>query len=365
MSELKRENSSATDGAEISVGGWVELSAAWSVMRWLVVAATAWFLLKELAPLLRPLLLAVFLAYVILPIHFYLMGQARGGIGHWVLLAGLLLVIGSLGALTYRDVVNLAHDVPVLHTQLKEMMEQATGFLSERVPSLAETITGTLSAEEKGAARLQSALGSMVNVTAGVFLEAIQVAFFLVLILFDAGRLPERMRAAYANEHAERIFDTIGSINAAMASYLKAKVKVNLVLALPAMLVLWLFGIKFVVLWGVVTFFANFVPYLGSVVACALPLSLGFLQFGFTWQPIAATLLLIGVHTSSAYLIEPALTGKAVDLSPLVVLIALSFWSLCWGLVGMVLAVPLTAMLKIILEEAPSTRAIGGLMGEK
>jgi hypothetical protein len=82
-----------------------------------------------------------------------------------------------------------------------------------------------------------------------------------------------------------------------------------------------------------VTFLANFVPYLGSLVACALPLLFGFLDLGIGWQPLAAALLLIGVHLSPAYLVEPAMTGKAVDLSPLVVLIALSFWGLCWGLV--------------------------------
>jgi AI-2 transport protein TqsA len=122
-------------------------------------------------------------------------------------------------------------------------------------------------------------------------------------------------------------------------------------------------GIKFVVLWGALTFLANFVPYLGSLLACALPISFGLLDLGVGWQSLTAALLLIGVHLASAYLVEPAITGKAVDLSPLVVLIALSFWGLCWGLVGMVLAVPLTAMLKIVLSNAPSTRPIARLMG--
>ena len=172
------------------------------------------------------------------------------------------------------------------------------------------------------------------------------------------------MRDAFANEQAELMLAMAGNINAAIASYLKAKVKVNIVLAVPAMLVLWIFGIKYVILWGAVTFLANFVPYLGSLVACALPIVFGFLDLGGGWQPLAAALLLISVHLSSAYLVEPAMTGKAVDLSPLVVLIALSFWGLCWGLVGMVLAVPLTAMLKIVLQNAPSTRPIARLMEE-
>jgi AI-2 transport protein TqsA len=88
-----------------------------------------------------------------------------------------------------------------------------------------------------------------------------------------------------------------------------------------------------------------------------------FLDLDFGWQPVAVAILLPTVHGSSAYLIEPAMTGKAVNLSPLVVLIALSFWGLCWGLTGMILAVPLTAVLKIILESAPGTRPIASLMG--
>ncbi len=60
--------------------------------------------------------------------------------------------------------------------------------------------------------------------------------------------------------------------------------------------------------------------------------------------------------------IEPRLTARAVDLSPLVVLIALAFWGLCWGVVGMVLAVPLTVMVKIVFENVPLTRPLARLM---
>jgi AI-2 transport protein TqsA len=193
--------------------------------------------------------------------------------------------------------------------------------------------------------------------------EGLEVVFYLVLILFEARRLPQRMRYAFPDEQAEHILATVGSINAAIASYLKVKVKVNIVLAVPVMLVLWIFGVRFVVLWGALTFLANFVPYLGSIVACSLPILFAFLDVDFGWHQVAVAVLLVAIHGSSAYLVEPAMTGKALDLSPLVVLIALSFWGLCWGLTGMILAVPLTAMLKIILENAPSTRPIALLMG--
>jgi AI-2 transport protein TqsA len=334
------------------------------VLRWLLVVATAWFLLKELAPILRPLFLAVFLAYVILPVGVYVKGHVRGGIGQLALLLGMGVAFAGLSVLAYGDIVGLSRELPHLHDRVKELLAETTSYTREHIPLLANAIAGTAKAEEVGSSRLEQALESLANTTAGVFVEAIQVGFFLVLILFEAHRFPRMMREAFANGQAERMLEMAGNVNAAVASYLKAKVKVNLILAFPAMLVLWMFGIKYVVLWGVVTFLTNFVPYLGSLVACALPIAFGFLELGVGWQPLAAALVLIGVHLSSGYLVEPAMTGKAVDLSPLVVLIALSFWGLCWGLVGMVLAVPLTAMLKIVLQNAPSTRPIARLMGE-
>src|SRR5208282_2989969 len=73
---------------------WTEPGRSWTVLRWLLVTATSWYLLRELAPLLRPLLLAIFLAYVLLPVRVYVTGQVRGGAGHLALLAvlGVLLI---------------------------------------------------------------------------------------------------------------------------------------------------------------------------------------------------------------------------------------------------------------------------------
>src|SRR6266436_2634412 len=93
---------------------WPETERSWAVFRWLVITATAWFLLKELAPLLRPLFLAVFLAYVVLPVRLYVTGQARGGAGHLALLAGLGLVIFALGGMAYGNIVDLNSEIPRL-----------------------------------------------------------------------------------------------------------------------------------------------------------------------------------------------------------------------------------------------------------
>ena len=120
--------------------------------------------------------------------------------------------------------------------------------------------------------------------------------------------------------------------------------------AIPSAIVLWAFGVRYPVMWGVLIFLGNFIPYVGSLVALAFPLLLAFLELQPAWRPCVVTLLLILIQVVAGYVVEPILTGKAVDLSPLVTLICLAFWGLCWGLTGMLIAVPLTAMLKIIGE---------------
>jgi AI-2 transport protein TqsA len=343
----------------------IDLAGSWIVFKWLVVAAAAWFLLKELAPILRPLLLAILLAYAVLPVRIYVTGQGRAGVRHLALLIGVCLVLVGLFVLAYGNVIALSREVPSLHHRAGETIEQATRYVRDKAPWLQGALAGTASAEQQGASRLQDALTGLANVTAGALLEAIAVAFFLILILLEARKFPERVRSAPIDaQTTSRLLAMFGSINEAIASYLKVKVKASLFLAIPATFILWVFGIKFVVLWGMLTFLANFIPYLGSIVSCSLPILFGFLDLDFSWELVAAAILLPALHLSSAYLIEPAMTGKAVNLSPLVVLMALSFWGLCWGMTGMILAVPLTSILKIVLESNPNTRPIGWLMGE-
>ncbi len=82
------------------------------------------------------------------------------------------------------------------------------------------------------------------------------------------------------------------------------------------------------------------------------------------WQPITIGLILIAIHMTSAYLFEPMITGRASGLSPLIVVASLVFWGHAWGVIGMLLAVPLTAIVKIALENVEFTRPFARLLGE-
>src|SRR5262249_61202019 len=104
-------------------------------------------------------------------------------------------------------------------------------------------------------------------------------------------------------------------------------------------------------MWGVLVFLFNFIPYIGSFVAVSLPIILSFLQYAEEpWKPLLITLLLLLIQRVVDNYIEPRLTGRKLGLSPLIILLSLAFWGWLWGVVGMILAVPLTVIGTIILE---------------
>jgi predicted PurR-regulated permease PerM len=335
-----------------------------TVARCLLITALLWYLLRELAGLLRPLLLAVFLCYIIVPAHVRLRHRFPGVLALVLMAGAVVIVIYLLVLMVYDGAVELHQDLPGLIVQAEGRFDQVREFLATRAPWLRGVLGDAATVEAYAKHTLREAASALVNAAANTLTEALVVGFYLLFLLLELGRFPERVRGAFATPRADQVLEVAGRINTAIAGYFRVKVRASLVLAVPAALVLWAFGIPSPVLWGVLTFFANFIPYLGSVVACSLPLAIAFLQLEPGWQPLVLAGLLISLHLLSAYLVEPAMTGKAVGLSPLVLLVALAFWGQCWGLMGMLLAVPLTVMLKIVLENMPFTRPLARLMGD-
>ena len=338
----------------------------------LVSAATAWYLLKEFATFLRPLLLAVFLCYVIVPIHLRLKQYVSGFVSLVLMVGGSVAILLLLALLVQSSVVALTEDLPRLESRARGLIEQGQQWIRDQqwihdyVPSwLSTTFSEEPGAEKQRADKIaQIALG-IANVAWDFLVEAVIVGFYLLFLLLEASRFPGRVRKSFVNDQADQILAIVGNINIAIADYLRVKTKASLFLAVPVTVILWVFGVKFAVLWGVLTFLCNFIPYLGSIVAASVPILFAFLEVEPIWKPITAGLGIVAAHMVMAYLVEPAMLGKGVGLSPLVILAALAFWGQCWGLIGMFLAVPLTVMLKIVLENVAFTRPFARMLSDE
>ena len=343
-----------------------ELIPLYSLAAAVVCAAGGWYLLKERAPLLRPLILAVFLVYTTLPFHRRL--------GQWVpsRLAGpllaLLAAVAVLGmaALVYGNLVALRAELPRLIDRAGGLVEGVRAWGRDHLPAwVFELASHSGRAEADTTARLQAIASGLVNAAAGFLAEALVVGLYLIFLLIEAHHFPRRVQAGFDPEQADRVLGIVGSINRAMAAYLRAKAIASLVTALPVVAILWAFGVPFPGMWGVLVFVGNFIPYVGSLIALTFPVLLAFLELEPIWRPLAVLMLLVLVQVVTNNIVEPRLTAQAVDLSPLVVLVALAFWALCWGVVGMVLAVPLTVMVKIVWENITLTRPLARSMEQE
>ncbi|MCP4217643.1 MAG: AI-2E family transporter, partial [bacterium] len=113
---------------------------------------------------------------------------------------------------------------------------------------------------------------------------------------------------------------------------------------------------------GLLVFILNFIPSFGSVIATLFPLTIGFLQYGFSGRVLLVGVGLMVTQFVIGNVIEPRITGKSLNLSPIVILISLIFWGYVWGVVGMMLAVPLTSSLKIVFEHIPTLKPISQLI---
>ncbi len=336
-----------------------------AVARWMVIVTAGFFLLRELGAILKPLLLAVLFAYIIIPIYHRVKKRVPGRLAIVAVAALSLLILAGLTALLQSSARTLYEEYPALSQQARAIINDARDYGVRQFPSTSRMV-GELTQSDQGLDGVaRDWIGRSASAAADAASQGVIVGFYLLFMLVEAGRFPRRVRAAFPDHRADRIMTTVTSINAGIADYLRAKVYASLVLAVPVFVLLTVFGTRFALVWAVVNFFANFIPYVGAVAGYSLPTLYALLQFGPGWEFVAIAAAMLAIHVSTATLVEPAIIGKAVGVSPLVILISLAFWGYCWGLTGMFLAVPLTVIAKITCAHIPATRPIAKLVSDE
>lgn len=201
-------------------------------------------------------------------------------------------------------------------------------------------------------------------------ITAIARGFFLVLLyvifmLIEQGTFTKKIAALNMNAAQQRRYQQIvGQVNSAMRKYLWVKTFTSVLTALLSFVVFWSIGLDYAIFWAFLIFLFNYIPTIGSITATALPAMLALLQFdGFgpfftIFFGVSAIQMVVG------NIIDPRMMGDTLNISPLVVVLALIFWSMLWGVVGMLLSVPITVMVLIVCAQFPTTRPIAILLSK-
>jgi predicted PurR-regulated permease PerM len=345
--------------------------AAWSGQRVrtaclvLIAVCVVGAALYAMGAVLAPLLLAFFLFFLLRPAAE---AVARWRVSPWIsyplIGVAFLIALAPLGLLVQYNAAAFEAKVPAYRERLVDLLNKAAGFaggaagqnLGGEALSLGDLFD--VSAKEL----IHFAFGTTVNVVE----ETLMAAFYLFFIFLEVQKLPPRVLKALAPASAERALTIGRTIDVEIRRYLAVKTLVSLGMAAVTGLIGWAFGLDFWFLWAVLTFLANYVTYVGSVVACVPPIVVAFLQPDL--HPAAAAALAVLVVANRLFWIdyvEIIFTGKRLNVSPLLLLFGIVAFGWLWGVVGMVLSVPLITAVRIILLSFDQSKPYGVLMSEE
>lgn len=209
---------------------------------------------------------------------------------------------------------------------------------------------------EKVAGMTLGAIGWAVNNTLALLSKGLLVMVFMMFLI-----------TGYRSQE-ERDPNSLGfQLRARVKEYLRVKIIVSAMTGFATFLILNLLGVDLALVFGLMAFFLNFIPNVGSAVAILLPLPV-ILLAPTELLPIWAKALGIALPATVQFLVgnvlEPRWMGKSLDLNPIVILLSLIFWGVLWGPVGMLLSVPITAVIKILLERSELTRPVAVLFSD-
>jgi predicted PurR-regulated permease PerM len=194
--------------------------------------------------------------------------------------------------------------------------------------------------------------------------SALLVVLFLVFLLLEASFFREKLIIAFENRIGR--IDRIGNdIIFQIARYLAAKFIISLANGIVLAVCLSFARLEFAVVWGVIQFILNFIPTLGSIVVGVIVSLFAILQFWPDPGPVILVIsILLGLNIITS-LLDPKIIGDNMLISPLVVLASVAIWGYIWGFAGMVLAVPMMVIIKIVCENIPIMEPVSIMMGSK
>jgi len=313
--------------------------------------------LQAAAPIVTLTLLAAFIAIVATPPLRWLQ---RKGLPQWGALAVIVFVLLEAGSLivlvTTGALEGLSDGLPSYQERLILLRDQLGGWLEgigvdnarEAVPDLFDPAAAT--------GFVRAVLTNMSD----AFTTGLLVLLAVIFMLLEASSLPAKLITAFHLTEEARA--PLGRVVSAVNRYMVIKSLTSLATALCLWVWLKLLGIDFAVLWAVLAFLLNFIPFVGSLLMAIPPVLLALVQTDLPTTLLVALGYLV-VNTVIGSILEPRIMGRGLGISTLAVFLSLLFWSWVLGTAGAFLAVPLTLALMIALEASPQTRPLAILLG--
>ena len=272
-------------------------------------------------------------------------------------------VIGAIGVLFAYLLMANKDRALALAPQYQQSLLAAIQGVAVHFGFEAEPTWATLRRDLLGQINLQRFFGSLLSSVGSIVVTLVVVCLYATFLLLERRSFATKL-ANLSDDPArvERIRQVIRAINQRIGSYLALKTLLSLLLGVLSYLVMRLYGLEFAALWAVLATVLNFVPYVGSVLGVVFPLLMAIVQFADPGTILSLLLALSALQFAIGNFLDPYVMGNSLNLSPFAILVSLAVWSELWGVPGAFLAVPITAILTIVLSEFQGTRPIAVLL---
>ncbi|MEA1892820.1 MAG: AI-2E family transporter [Campylobacterota bacterium] len=312
--------------------------------------------LKSAAVIVVPFLLSVFIAIILAPLFNYINTKGvPSGLSLVIVITLFLVLLMLVAKLIGSSVQEFSSNIELYESQLSKMFHATSEKLANMGIELpVDQIDSIINTKQimlfsKG---LAQSVGSM-------FTNSFVVLLSVVFMLLESSHFLTKISDVTNNQS---IIDNIEKILEKIKRYMFLKALISFFTAVIIWIALVAIGTDYAFLWAVLAFLLNFIPNIGSIIAAVPPVLLTLVQLGY-----GSALMVVAVYLAAniiiGSIIEPRIMGKGLGLSTLVVFLSLIFWGWVFGIVGMLLSIPLTMIIKIILDANENTRWMAILLG--
>ena len=328
------------------------------------------FALRAGAEFFLPVTAALVVAIALVPMLEWF---ERRGVGPRIAAGLCVIIFLAMAAFAIASIVLPAIDwvamVPERIDRVRVTLAPLLDLYNTLEKFIDRTVSQIAASTESGGSEVRIATpNSMLGIiTASAPHAAIQLFFaLLVIYFFLSGWTSMRRRTIKSRGSFEGAMTTarvIQEVVEATSTYIGTITVINVTLGTLTALILWGLGMPSPLMWGGIVAVLNFIPYIGPVAAALLLFVGGLMSFPDVWSALLPPLIFLAMHTVEANAITPMIVGKKIEVNPLLILVALSFWAWVWGTTGALLAVPLLIIFKTVFAAA-GTPDIAGFLFE-
>ena len=334
----------------------------------LVVLATGGVLtMMYLAkPVLMLTLGSVLIAFMLAPIvEICMRMHMPRSVGALIAVLLMCAVLYGVFYISFNQADEFVSELPKYSGQIRSVLSKVRQR-AERVRQTTQNVLPEDKSEKNAVTVRQSSFDRFTSGAAGLT-EFLSIAGFVPFLVFFMLSWQDHVRAStvmlFNMENRHTVYVTLGLIAQMIRGFIVGNVVIGIILGVVSTIAFWILGVPYFYVIGIISGIVSLMPYLGIVLAIVPPLlvSLGSMTLTkFLWL----VSIVVFSHLIALNILYPKIIGSRLQLNPLAVTLSLLFWGWLWGAMGLILAVPLTAAIKIIFDHVENLRAWGAWLGE-